>query len=79
MTKITCCSRKPVISNTEYIKKIDTKYVFMREDMGLCTYEKHHKQKIVLFLSAMRSYRDELRKRIRLKFYIKLSENTKLT
>ena len=35
--------------------------VFMAEDLGLCTYEKHHQQKIVLFLAAMRSYRDELR------------------
>jgi deoxyribodipyrimidine photolyase-related protein len=33
----------------------------MAEDLGLCTYEKHHKQKIVLFLSAMRAYADELR------------------
>ena len=35
---------------------------FMCEDYGLCTYEKHHKQKILLFLSAMRSFRDELEK-----------------
>jgi deoxyribodipyrimidine photolyase-related protein len=35
--------------------------IFMAEDPGLCTYEKHHQQKIVLFLSAMRSYADELR------------------
>ncbi len=35
--------------------------LFLCEDVGLCTYEKHHQQKIVLFLSAMRSYRDELR------------------
>ncbi|MEL6367226.1 MAG: cryptochrome/photolyase family protein, partial [Pseudomonadota bacterium] len=35
--------------------------VFMSEDMGLCTYERHHQQKIVLFLAAMRSYADELR------------------
>jgi len=35
--------------------------VFMAEDYGLCTYEKHHQQKIVLFLAAMRSYADELR------------------
>ena len=27
--------------------------VFMAEDMGLCTYEKHHQQKIVLFLAAI--------------------------
>lgn len=35
--------------------------VYMAEDMGLCTYEKHHQQKIVLFLAAMREYADELR------------------
>ena len=33
----------------------------MAEDVGLCTYEKHHQQKIVLFLAAMRAYADELR------------------
>ena len=38
-----------------------TATVFMAEDLGLCTYEKHHQQKIVLFLAAMRSYADELR------------------
>ncbi len=35
--------------------------VFMAEDIGLCTYERHHQQKIVLFLAAMRAYADELR------------------
>ena len=35
--------------------------IFMAEDLGLCTYEKHHQQKIVLFLAAMRAYADELR------------------
>ena len=35
--------------------------IFMAEDVGLCTYERHHQQKLVLFLAAMRSYRDELR------------------
>ena len=34
--------------------------VFMAEDLGLCTYVRHHQQKIVLFLAAMRAYRDEL-------------------
>lgn len=34
--------------------------VFMAEDIGLCTYVRHHQQKLVLFLAAMRSYRDEL-------------------
>jgi deoxyribodipyrimidine photolyase-related protein len=33
---------------------------FMAEDLGLCTYVRHHKQKLVLFLAGMRSYRDEL-------------------
>jgi len=35
--------------------------VFMSEDYELCTYEKHHKLKILLFLSAMRSYADRLK------------------
>ncbi len=33
---------------------------FMCEDYGLCTYEKHHKHKILLFLSAMRSFAENL-------------------
>ena len=33
----------------------------MAEDYGLCTYEKHHKLKILLFLSSMRSFKDELK------------------
>ena len=35
--------------------------IFMAEDMGLCTYERHHQQKIVLFLAAMRHHADALR------------------
>ena len=35
---------------------------FMAEDYELCTYEKHHKLKILLFLSAMRSHLDHLKK-----------------
>lgn len=34
---------------------------FMAEDMGLCTYVRHHQQKTLLFLAAMRAYADELR------------------
>ena len=34
---------------------------YMAEDYELCTYEKHHKQKILLFLSSMRSYVDMLK------------------
>ena len=36
--------------------------IFMAEDYELCTYEKHHKLKILLFLSAMRSHADNLKK-----------------
>ena len=36
--------------------------IFIAEDYQLCTYEKHHKLKILLFLSAMRSYADSLKK-----------------
>ena len=46
----------------EYLRQFNIKHVFMKEDIDLCTYEKHHKQKITLFLSAMRSYRDVLKK-----------------
>ncbi len=35
--------------------------IFMAEDYELCTYEKHHKLKILLFLSSMRSYADNLK------------------
>ena len=36
--------------------------MFMAEDHELCTYEKHHKLKILLFLSSMRSYAENLKK-----------------
>ena len=44
----------------EHIKKTKVKKVFMAEDFGLATYHKHHKLKILMFLWAMRQYRDEL-------------------
>ncbi len=46
----------------EHLPPADTTAVFMAEDLGLCTYVRHHQQKIVLFLAAMRSYADELEK-----------------
>tara|TARA_B100000963_G_C22617403_1_gene668054 strand:+ start:633 stop:2123 length:1491 start_codon:yes stop_codon:yes gene_type:complete len=48
---------------------------FLSEDLGLCTYEKHHKQKILLFLSAMRSFRDELEKNGFEVIYKKIEDN----
>ncbi len=44
-----------------YLPPPSSTQVFMAEDLGLCTYERHHQQKIVLFLAAMRAYADELR------------------
>lgn len=37
--------------------------IFMCEARALCTHFRYHKLKLVLFLSAMREYRDELRQR----------------
>jgi len=45
----------------ERLEGCEDAVVFMAEDVGLCTYVRHHQQKIVLFLAAMRSYADELR------------------
>lgn len=44
----------------EHLESARDAVVFMAEDHGLCTYVRHHQQKIVLFLAAMRGYRDEL-------------------
>jgi deoxyribodipyrimidine photolyase-related protein len=44
-----------------HLREVGVERVFMAEDVGLCTYIKHHKLKIVLFLSAMRAYTDDLR------------------
>ena len=46
----------------KFLKKYQNHTFFMAEDYGLCTFQKHHKQKIVFFLSAMRSYSDELKR-----------------
>jgi len=46
----------------KYLDRFKKDHVFfMAEDNELCTYEKHHKQKILLFLSSMRSYADNLK------------------
>ena len=38
-------------------------FIYMAEDKSLCTYVKHHKQKIYYFLASMREYRDYLIKK----------------
>ena len=45
----------------KYLKKFSEHLFYMSEDFGLCTFQKHHKLKILLFLSSMRSYIDELK------------------
>ena len=47
---------------------------FMAEDYQLCTYEKHHKQKILLFLSSMRSHAESLKKEKFKLEYIKIED-----
>ena len=55
-------------------------YFFMAEDYDLCTYEKHHKHKLILFLSSMRKYAFELqRKNFSLKYHKINKDNLKLT
>ena len=49
--------------NPKYLKKYSDHIFYMAEDYGLCTFEKHHKLKILLNLSSMRSYKDELKTR----------------
>ncbi len=57
----------------KYLEKFRKDHTFyMAEDYQLCTYEKHHKQKILLFLSAMRSHADKLKKNY-LASFIKMS------
>ena len=44
----------------EYISQLNINKVYMKEDIELCTYFKHHKMKLTLFLTAMRDYRNLL-------------------
>ncbi len=47
--------------DTKYIRDFKNSTFFMCEDYELCTYQRHHKLKILLFLSSMRSYADLLK------------------
>ena len=52
---------------------------FMAEDFGLCTHFQYHKHKLVLFLSAMRSHAEEIRKEWPLVYHELTSDNTDLS
>ena len=55
-------------------------YFLMAEDFELCTYEKYHKHKLILFLSSMRKYADELKsKKFNIKYFQLNIKNIKLT
>ena len=59
----------------KYLDRFKKDHTFyMAEDYGLCTYEKHHKQKILLFLSSMRYYADNLKKNKFKLDYIKIED-----
>lgn len=47
---------------TEHLQSLKPDIVFMAEDLELCTHYRYHKQKIALFLAAMRGYQTELKK-----------------
>ena len=47
--------------NPKYLSPYKDHLFFMAEDYDLCTFEKHHKLKILLFLSSMRSFKNELK------------------
>lgn len=55
----------------------DNEVIFMCEDFGLCSDIKHHKSKIALFFSAMRSFRDEAQKKGIRVIYYDFSQNFK--
>jgi len=60
----------------KYVDRFKKDHLFyMAEDYELCTYEKHHKQKILLFLSSMRSYGDKLKSNKYKIEYSKIEDN----
>ena len=63
--------------NVNYLKNYKDHLFYLCEDFELCTFQKHHKLKILLFLSAMRSYRDELKSKKFKVFYNDINKNFK--
>ena len=55
-------------------------YFLIAEDFELCTYEKHHKHKLILFLSSMRKYALSIKKqKYSLKYYKLNKKNSYLS
>ena len=57
------------------LEKNKDSYFFMAEDYNLCTYEKHHKHKIIFFLASMRKYAKDLENKKYFIKYYKLNKN----
>ena len=72
-----------ILGNQLFPHKHLTKYkdstIFMCESFDLCTFQKHHKLKLILFLSSMRSYADELKKNKFKVNYIDLKKDFKIS
>ena len=56
------------------IQKLESTFIFMAEDMGLCSEPRNHKLKILNFLVSMREYRDELIKKSLKVFYFSIQD-----
>ncbi|WKN40574.1 cryptochrome/photolyase family protein [Tunicatimonas pelagia] len=65
--------------NLEALKPDKHTLFFMAEDTGLCTHFKYHKHKLMLFLSAMRSYHDSLQEKYPTNYWKLSEENQSLT
>ena len=63
----------------KHLRKYKDSTIFMCESFDLCTFQKHHKLKLILFLSSMRSYADELKKNKFKVNYIDLKKGFKIS
>ena len=63
----------------KHLRKYKNSTIFMCESFDLCTFQKHHKLKLILFLSSMRSYADELKKNKFKVNYIDLKKDFKIS
>ena len=62
--------------NPMFLKRIKFDFIFMAEDYELCSYVKHHKLKILMFLLSMREYCVELRQSNYKVIYKSLEDNS---
>ena len=73
-----------LFSNIESLHIKDGDCIVMIEDRDLCTHFTYHKHKIILFLAAMRNYRDELEQQLQQQKisasieYIQIENNQKI-